>query len=197
MKKDFLKFLTFVLILLGVNTVYAEKASSVETFQMDKEHSSIVWEINRLGFSNFSGKWMINEGKIILDEKNPQNSKVNVSININDMITGNPELDKNLKGSLFFDTRKFPKATFISNKVDLTGKDTAKVSGTLTVHGVSKPITLNMKLNKIGVNPMTEKQTIGFSGDTTLKRSDFDMKAYLPDLGDEVKIHIEVEAVKA
>jgi filamentous hemagglutinin family protein len=113
------------------------------------------------------------------------------------VITGIPELDDHLRKDVFFDVKKFPTATFVSNKVVVTGKDAAKVSGILTVHGVSKPITLIVKLNKVGVNPITEKKTAGFTASTTLKRSDYNISTLLPGLGDEVKINIEAEAYKA
>jgi polyisoprenoid-binding protein YceI len=77
--------------------------------------------------------------------------------------------------------------------VDVTGKDTARVTGDLTLHGLTKPVTLEVKLNKIGEN-MMHKNTAGFSAAVVLKRSDFGMTTYLPGLGDEVKIGIETEA---
>ena len=79
----------------------------------------------------------------------------------------------------------------------MTGKESAKVYGTLTMHGVSKPVVLDVKLNKLGMSPITNKKTAGFTATTKLKRSDFNIKAYLPGLGDEVEIAIESEANKS
>ncbi len=113
------------------------------------------------------------------------------------MITGIPKLDEHMRGEDFFDTAKYPTATFVSDKVTVTGADTAKVQGMLTLHGVTKPVTLNVKLNKAAMSPITNKMTAGFTATAVIKRSDFGMNTYLPNLGDEVKLSIEVEAVKS
>ena len=152
------------------------------------------WSISHFGFSNPSGKWLA-DGTLVLDEAKPKDSKVNVTIKVGDLVTAIPKLDENLKGNEFFDVAKFPTATFVSDKVDVTGTNTAKVHGTLTLHGVSKPIVLDVKLNKLGISPVSNKKTAGFTATTKLKRSDFGVDAYLPGLGDEVKINIEAEAI--
>jgi polyisoprenoid-binding protein YceI len=171
-------------------------AEAADTFTLDPSHTYVQWYINHFGFSNPSGKWMAS-GTVKLDEKNPQDSKVTATIKIADIVTGIKELDKHLQEKSFFDTAHFPTATFVSNKVDITGHDQATVYGILTLHGVSKPITLKVKLNKMGANPISNKQAVGFSATTQIKRSDFGMNAYLPDLSDEVKINIEAEGSKS
>lgn len=191
MKKYLSRIVVFTLSLLFFNVANA----AAEKYIFDPQHSYVSWQISHFGFSNPSGKWMI-EGTLWLDQQKPQNSKVNATINVTNFITGIPELDKHLQGELFFDTEKYPTATFVSNKVDLLGNNKALVHGILTLHGISKPITLNIQLNKIGENPINNKMGVGFSGNTTLKRSDFDIITLLPGLGDEVKIHIEAEAYR-
>jgi polyisoprenoid-binding protein YceI len=166
-----------------------------EKWTFDPEHSYVLWKINHLGFSTQSGKFYAN-GELIIDEQDPQNSKVNATIKINDLVTGIPELDKHLKSTQFFDSDKYPVATFVSNKVDVLSKTTAKVEGILTLHGVSKPLTLHVTLNKVGKNPINDKMTMGFTATTDMKRSSYDMKTFLPHLGDEVTIEIDVEANK-
>lgn len=173
----------------------AFSVQAAETFKIDPQHSYVLWRIMHFDFSTQSGKWYA-EGTLVLDKDKPQNSKVNVSIPVANMVTGIPQLDKHLKGKLFFDVKQFPVATFVSNKVVVTGKKTAKVHGMLTVHGISKPVILDVKLNHAGNSPITEKMTVGFSANTKLKRSDFGINTLLPGLGDEVKMDIEVEAYK-
>jgi polyisoprenoid-binding protein YceI len=163
-----------------------------ETFQLDPNHTFVLWHINHFGFSNPTGKWLA-DGTLILDEQKPQDSKVNVNIKVATIDTGIPKLDEHLKSKAFFDVEQFPGATFVSDKVKLTGQDTAKVTGMLTVHGVTKPVTLDVKLNKIGINPITEKKAAGFSAHTTINRADFNMDTLSPGVGDEVKIDIEAE----
>ena len=184
-----------LLIIFSTLLIYSQSTFAQNTFTLDPYHSYVMWHISHFGYSHPSGKWMAT-GTLVLDQTKPQNSKVNVFINVADVITGIPKLDEHLRADTFFNVAKFPKASFISDSVDVTGKDTAKVHGILTVHGVSKPVTLNVTLNKLGVNPINNKMTAGFTANTELKRSDFGMSNYLPGLGDVVKIDIEVEANK-
>ena len=171
----------------------AAPALAADSYTLDPTHTAVVFHISHFGFSTPSGKFMNTEGTLVLDEKNPAASKVNVTIPITTIDTGVAKLDEHLKTKDFFDAATFPTATFTSDKVDVTGKDTAIVHGTLTLHGVAKPVVLNVKLNKLGEN-MFKKQTAGFTATATLKRSDFGMTTYLPGLGDEVKLDIESEA---
>ncbi len=171
-------------------------AHAADKYTLDPGHSYVLWHINHFGFSHPSGKWMA-EGTLVWDQAQPQNDKLDVVIHTSEIVTGIPKLDEHLKSADFFDVAQFPTATFVSNKVDVTGTDTAKVTGILTLHGVSKPVTLDVKLNKNGVSPITQKQTLGFTGSTILKRSDFGISKYLPGLSDDVQLEIEAEATKA
>ncbi len=167
---------------------------AADTYTFDPNHSYVLWHASHFDFSHPSGKWLVN-GTLILDKENPDKSKVDISINVTDLATGIPEFDKHLKGELFLDVAKYPTAKFVSDKVIAHG-NTAKVQGMLTLHGVTKPVTLNVKLNKSGVSPVTDKMTVGFTASTVIKRSEFGITSYLPGVSDEVKIDIEAEAYK-
>ncbi len=166
---------------------------AADTYKLDPMHTAVTWHINHFGFSNPSGKFMNVDGTLTLDEKNPSASKVTVIIPIETMDSGIAKLDEHLKTKDFFNVTAFPTATFVSNKVEVTGQDTAVVHGLLTVRGLSKPVDLNVRLNRLGEN-MMKKKTAGFSATAMVKRSDFGMTSYLPGLGDEVKLDIESEA---
>lgn len=189
--KHYLKQLLFVVIMSFVFVTAAQAAE--ETYTFDQHHSYVQWRISHFDFSHPSGKWFV-EGTLVLDKEKPQNSKVTANIKVADLDTGIKEFDEHLKAALFFDVKKFPQATFVSDKVIVTGKKTAKVQGMLTLHGVTKPVTLNVTFNKADVSPITNKNTVGFSATTKFKRSEFGMTALLPGVGDEVSIVIEVEA---
>lgn len=191
MHGNFTNVVVFCLSLLCAPVSFAV----AEKYTLDPNHTYVMFHINHFGFSNSSGKWMT-EGTIALDKDKIQNSTVNATIHVNEIVTGIAELDKHLKSEGFFDVKKFPTATFVSNKVDRAGKGKALVHGILTLHGVSKPVTLNVKVNKIGVNPINNKMTAGFTAHTTIKRSDFGMTELLPGLGDEIKLDIEAEGSK-
>lgn len=193
MKKYFTQFFSSCIILL----LFTCSAHASETLTLDPKHTYVLWHVKHFDFSTQSGKWYINNGTLILDKDQPQNSKVNVTIQLANMVTGIPELDKHLKGKLFFDVDQFPTATFVSNKVDVINQNKAKVYGTLTLHGVSKPVVLDVTLNKSGVSPITDKMTVGFTASTKLKRSDFGINTLLPGVGDEVNIDIEAEAYQS
>jgi polyisoprenoid-binding protein YceI len=173
-------------------TAATDKVTGPETYTLDSGHTYVMWHINHFGFSNPSGKWMAN-GTLTLDEAHPDKSKVDVTIKMDTVDTGVPKLDEHLKSKAFFEVDKYPTATFVSDKITLNGKHAAKVRGMLTMHGVTKPVTLDVTLNKIGVNPITTKQTAGFTAKAKIKRSDFDMTTLLPGLGDDVKLDIEAE----
>ncbi len=187
--KNFLRtsmLLTGLMMISGV-------AHAADTYTLDPMHTAVTWTINHFGFSNPWGKFSMITGSLTLDEAAPQNSSLSVTIPTDELVTGIPKLDEHLKSDQFFDVASYPTATFTSTKVVLTGKNSAKVEGTLSLRGISKPEVLNVTLNKIGDN-MMHKKTAGFSATTTVKRSDFGMTTYLPALGDEVKLYIESEA---
>lgn len=167
--------------------------AKVEKFILDPQHSYVSWSIDHMGFSTQTGKWFVN-GNLTLDKDHPENSQVQATIEIADLITGIPELDKHLKEKIFFDAAQFPKATFTSTKVTLLSDKSAKVFGNLTLHGITKPIILDVSLNKVDKNPINDKMTAGFSAVTILKRSEFGINAFAGKLGDEVHIKIGAEA---
>lgn len=168
-------------------------AEAAETYKLDASHTAIVWHVNHFGFSTPSGKFMNVDGEVTLDEANPSASSVKVTIQMADVNSGVAKLDEHLKAPDFFDVAQYPTATFASTNVEVTGKDTAKVTGDLTLHGVTKPVVLDVKLNKIGEN-MKKLKTAGFTASTVIKRSDFGISTYVPMLGDEVTLNIESEA---
>ena len=189
MKKIFISCLITLLFFI------CHSGFASEIYTLDPTHTEVLWHINHLGFSNPSGKWMAS-GTLVLDEDNLINCQVRAIIQTADLVTALPELDSQLKSPLFFDVKRFPTATFVSNKIGRIGKQVAFVEGILTLHGVAKPVKLLVKLNKIGKNSFSNKKTVGFTASTKIKRSDFGMTSYMPGLSDEVNINIEAEAYK-
>lgn len=170
-------------------------ANAADTYKFDPNHTSIAWSANHFGFSSPSGKFTEVAGTVILDEKIPQNSSVNITIKTGSMSTGLKKFDEHLMSSDFFNVEKFPTATFISSSVTKTGNNTAKIRGNLTFLGITKTVMLEARINKIDINPITQKRTAGFSAYTTIKRSDFGITFGLPGVADLVKIIIEAEAL--
>lgn len=180
---------TLSLGLMAAANAFAE----TQTYTIDSSHTAVVWDIDHFGFSKPSGKFMDITGSIELDQQNPSLSKVEVIIPVDKVNTGVEKLDEHLKGADFFDVAQFPNATFVSTKVEKISEKALKVTGDLTLHGVTKEVVLDVNINKIGEN-IFKKQTAGFSATATIKRSDFGITTYLPGLGDEVSLQIQSEA---
>lgn len=165
-------------------------------YQIEPNHSHVNWTANHFGFSNQTGKFSDISGEINFDEKKPQDSSVDVTIKIASLTTGLPKFDGHLKSADLFDEEKFPTAKFVSKKIKVTGKNKAKIDGELTLHGVTKPVTLNATFNKSDVSVVTQKPTVGFSATTVIKRSEFGINYAVPAVSDNVNLIIEVEANK-
>ncbi|MBD9526728.1 MULTISPECIES: YceI family protein [Paracoccus] len=183
-----------VLGLLGATAAYAEPVA----YDFDPSHSQVVFEYGHMGFSNSTG--IINgvTGKLMLDAENPANSSVEATIPLAGLKTVSPELDKHLFGADFFNADQGAAvATFKSTKVELDGEKEAKVTGDFTLNGVTKPVTLEVELNQVAAHPMSGKEVAGFDGETTIKRSEFNLGKFAPAVEDEVEISITIEAVKA
>lgn len=163
------------------------------TYAIEPTHTKVVFAINHLGYSTYYGSFPKADGTLVLDAANPAKSALNVTIDVTAISTDLKELNDHLKAPDFFDTAKFPTATFKSTKVEPTGKNTAKVTGDLTLKGVTKPVTLDVTFNQAGPNMINKVYTVGFDAVGTIKRSDFGVSAYVPAVGDEVTLRIGSE----
>jgi polyisoprenoid-binding protein YceI len=183
--------------LLVIAGLLGAAVSSVQaapvTYQLDPSHTMVLFTWNHFGFSNPTADLPISAGTIVFDDKQPTQSTVEVTLPLSGLDTHVSALDTHLKEADFFDAGKYPTVTFKSTKVQPLGGDKFKVTGDLTVHGVTKSVVLDAKLNKSGVHPMKKLQAIGFDATGTLKRSDFGVAAYVPNVSDEIKLHITTE----
>ena len=179
--------------LLAVLLAATFSAQAADKYTFDPGHSTIDFSWNHFGFSNPSARFDKFDGELMLDTKDLTKSSVSVTIPLDALDTKVAKLDEHLKSADFLDAAKFPSVTFKSTKVEAAGKDKLKVSGDLTIHGVTKPATLDVTVNKIGEHPMAKDQAAGFDASTTIKRSEFGVGAYVPNVSDEIKIHITTE----
>ena len=166
------------------------KAVKAGTYAVEPYHTQVVFSISHLGFSNFSGTFSGASGMLELDPAKISTAKLDVIIPVQTVLTTVPPLTDMLKGDGWFEAAKFPNAEFKSNKVTATGKDTATIAGDLTLHGVTKPVTLKAHLVGSGMDPLAKVFTVGFEAKGTIKRSDFNIKQYLPLIGDDVELSI-------
>lgn len=177
--------------LLAASPLYAV------TYTFEPQHTQGVIRWNHLGFANPTAQFNTVEGTLEFDPADPTHSSVAVTIPLTSMSTGVPDLNDDFRSSDFFDFAKFPMATFKSRKVEKGATpDTLKVAGDLSVHGITKPVVLDVTINKIGTNPRNQVPTVGFEAMATLKRSDFGLGLYVPQVSDEIRIHITAEAAE-
>jgi polyisoprenoid-binding protein YceI len=174
----------------------ATAAHAADTYTLDPTHTTVIWSATHMGFSKPHGLFPLVEGTLTLDEANPEASQLDVTVPTTKLTTGIPKFDDHLKNADFFNVEKFPTATFKSTKIEKTGDKTAKVTGDLTLVGVTKPVTLDVTFNQKKPNPMSQKETVGFSATGTIKRSEFGINYAVPNVSDDVPLIIEAEAVK-
>ncbi len=159
-------------------------------YAVDPGHTQVGFTVSHMGFSNYSGGFSEVSGTLDLQPKNPTQSSLKITIPVSSVTTTSAKLTGELKGDQWLDAAKYPEMTFVSTKVTPEGKDKAKVAGNLTLHGVTKAVTLDVTLVGAGVNPLSKKYTVGFDAKGTIKRSEFGVKTYVPLIGDELHLAI-------
>ena len=185
------------LLLAGLIGAAVTAHADPVTYKLDPGHTMVLFSWNHFGFSNPTANLGLGDGTLVFDEKNPAKSSVEVTLPLANLDTHVSALDEHLKKPDFLDADKFSTVTFKSTKVQAEGAGKYKVTGDLTVHGVTKPVVLDAKLNKSGEHPMLKVQAIGFDATSTIKRSDFGVGAYVPNVSDEIKIRITTEGAVA
>lgn len=180
---------------LAALTLAAGAAGAAETYTIDPSHTYGNFEIEHMGLSTMHGRIDVTEGTIVMDREGDA-SRVDVTLDPASIDTGHEERDKHLRDKAgFFEVEKYPEMRFESKSVRFDGEDEATVEGELTLHGETRPVTLEVDDIRCKTNPMdAEKYTCGFSAETEIKRSEFGMDAFVPMVSDEVEIQIEAEA---
>jgi polyisoprenoid-binding protein YceI len=168
------------------------------TYTLEPDYTQGVFRWNHLGFSSPAAQFAQGQGTLEFDASDPTRSAVTVTIPLDTLYTGVPGLDDHFRSGDFFDTAKYPIATFRSTEVEKGSmKNQFKVKGDLTLHGTTRPVTLDVTIVRIGTNPRTNLPTVGFDGTTILKRSEFGMGKYVPQVSDEIELRVISQAVQA
>jgi polyisoprenoid-binding protein YceI len=160
------------------------------TYAVEPGHTQVLFSVNHLGFTTYFGNLSKVSGTLALTAGKPQDMNVSVSVPVSSVSTTSAKLDEELKSADWLNAAQFPTMVFRSTSVTPTGAGTADVAGTLTLHGVTKPLTLHAKFVGAGVNPLDRHETVGFSLTGSLKRSDFGVTKYVPLVSDEVQLTI-------
>ena len=166
-----------------------------ETYVLDSAHSFPRFSYNHFGYSTQVSRFNKTTGKIVYD-KEAKTASVDIVIDATSVDSGFPVFNEHLRGEDFFDTAKYPTATFKSTKVIFDGDKPSAIEGDLTIKGITKPVTLTVTSFHAMPHPMRKKDAIGANAFTVIKRSEFNAGKHVPYVGDEVRIDIGVEAIK-
>lgn len=188
---------TLAALAIGSALLSAGQAMAAD-YVVDKEgqHAFVDFKISHLGYSYITGTFKDIDGKFSFDAAKPEDSKIEFNVNTASVFTNHAERDKHIASADFLDASKFGKATFVSTSVKSTGKNTADVTGDLTLLGVTKPVVVKATFLGEGKDPWGGYRA-GFEGTTTIKRSDFGKQKDLGPKSDAVELYVSFEGVKA
>jgi polyisoprenoid-binding protein YceI len=167
-----------------------------ETFTIDTTHSNIVFLVDHLGYAKMVGEFQDYSGEFTFDPDDPDASSVSLTIQAGSVDTDHDKRDQHLTGPDFLNAAEFPTITFESTGVEVTGERRGELTGELTMLGETRPITLDVTFNKMAENPLPQYDkilTAGFSARGTIERSNWGVDSYVPSIGDEIRLILEIE----
>lgn len=176
-----------------VALVFASTPIHAANYSIDGNHSSAIFKIKHLDVAYFYGAFKGVSGTLAYDGANPGAASIDLTLDAESVDSRNDNRDTHIKSPDFLNAKQFPTITFKSKSVEASGDD-LKVTGTLTLHGVSKEIHVTATKTGSGTHPRSQKQMIGFHSEFTVKRSDFDMNFMVGPLSDEVTFILSLEA---
>ena len=190
-----MRHLTKLTAALSLAGAFATSAIAAPvTYAVDSGHSFPNFSYQHMGLSVQLSKFDKTTGTVTLD-KAAKTASVDVVIDTTSVNTGSTVFNGLIQGEDFFDTAKYPTATFKSTKVVFEGDQPSTIEGDLTIKGITKPVTLKVTHFVTKLHPMMKKEAVGANATTVIKRSDFNLSKYVPNVGDEVTITVALEAV--
>ncbi|HVU20576.1 MAG TPA: YceI family protein [Rhizomicrobium sp.] len=169
------------------------KKAPTGSYSLDPRHSQVQFAIPHLGITDYHGRFDRVTGNLSYNAGAPEKSSVSVTIDMTTVDVPSKELVGELSGPNVFDTAKYPTATFKSTSITRTGPNTGTITGDLTLHGVTKQVTLDTRFGGLTVDPFSGADDIGFQATAALKRTDFGIQGMVWEsiVGDDVKLTIE------
>ena len=186
--------LKHALLAAALPTASAAAFAAPVTYPIDPNHTDVVAQWSHFGFSNPIAHFGQVEGTITYDADNVAASSVEVVLPLAGLSSHVKAFDDHLRNADFFDAEKFPQATFKSTAVEAAGEGKLKITGDLTIKGITRPVVLDTTINSVAAHPMSKQPTAGFDAVATIKRTDFDLGLYAPNVSDEVQLRITTEA---
>ena len=164
------------------------------TYTIDPTHTQIQFTWSHMGFSNITGRFDATEGTLVYDPANPAASSIQVTTQIASVTSGVAKLDEEFLAAEYFDAARFPTASFKSTAVEAAGEGKLKVTGDLSIHGVTQSAPYDLTVNKVGEHPMRKVQAAGFDATGTIDRTAFGVDRYTMVTGPEIHLRITTEA---
>jgi polyisoprenoid-binding protein YceI len=185
------------MLVCGLSLLFAAPPSrAAESFTVDPIHSSVLFRVKHFDAGYIYGRFNQYSGTFAFDDKNPADCKLEMEVKIDSIDSANADRDKHLKGPDFFSAKEFPTMSFKATSMKASDEKNYEVTGDLTIHGVTKQVTVN--LERIGTvkDPRSGKPRTGWETMFTIKRSDFGMKFGVPAIGDEVRVIVAIEGIQ-
>jgi polyisoprenoid-binding protein YceI len=186
---------------MGFSMTSTSTKTGTTTYAIDAAHSQVGFSVKHMMFATVRGNFRGFEGTIVVDNDNPANSTVNVTIDASTITTGEEKRDEHLRSADFFDVTNYPTITFKSTSIDFRSADDFTINGELTMHGVTAPVKIKAEQTGEGTNPWG-MDVAGFEGKTELNREEYGLtyNAALEKggvlVGKEIKISLELEVTK-
>jgi len=175
----------------------ATTASAEPTrYRFDPVHTQVMFVADHLGFSRPVGRFTRVEGWIAFDPDAFDSAGCEVTIPVDSLWLGDADWEKKLRSDAFFDQRRHPTMSYTCERLEEIDSKRARLHGVLTLRGITRPVVLDLRINRIGRHTYSLAYVAGFSATGTIRRSDFGMKRMLPAVGDEVEIRLEIEAIR-
>ena len=169
-----------------------------ETYELDPSHSQVLFAFDHFGYSTTWNLFSGIEGDVAFDQENPENSSVSVSFPVRSVYTGWEKRFEHWMDEDFFDASEDEMVSFESTQIEVTGDKTAKITGDLTLNGVTKPVVMDTTLNAVvDKHPVRQKPAVGFTATTSFNRSDYNLGKFAPAVSDTLDVQISIEAIKA
>lgn len=165
-------------------------------YSLDETHAAIVFRIDHLGFSDYLGRFETFSANLDFDEDNPTASQISAVIDMSSLDIANDDFAKTLMGPEWFDAAQFPRASFTSTAITITGENTGTMTGDFVLHGVSKPVTLDVTFNGGARDLLRSAYIVGFSARGTIDRTDFGVSRFAGVISNDVNIEIEAEFIR-
>ncbi len=178
-----------------VEAKFDASAAPAGDYKTDPRHAYVTFSYDHMGYSHPSVRWGDWSADLSWDPAAPERSSVTATIKVASVDTGVPQLDDHMKSADMFDAESYPTITFKSTGLTLTGGSSATMTGDLTIKGVTKPVTLDVTINRAANDDFAKAYKLGFSARGVLKRSDFGVDLYVPMVGDDVTFALETEFI--